>query len=141
MPVASALRSLIGDDGALDAAETATRSAGFMRPDRLKAQALARPRTSDEIAAVLRWCHANSVSVVTQGGLTGLVHGADAEPEPLVGSCGSSSGTARYPDANRAARPNERAASIISMAKSRQLPWPSRSVSTRRLDSFASRRL
>jgi len=29
-----------------------------------------------------------------------------------------------------AARPSERAASIISMAKSRQLPWPSRSVST-----------
>ncbi len=84
MPVVSALRSLIGDDGVLDAAETATRSAGFMRPDRLNAQALARPRTSDEIAAVLRWCHANSVSVVPQGGLTGLVHGADAEPADLI---------------------------------------------------------
>jgi len=78
------LRAIIGDDGVLDAAETATRSAGFMRPDRLKAQALARPRTSDEIAAVLRWCHANSVSIVTQGGLTGLVHGADAEPADLI---------------------------------------------------------
>jgi FAD/FMN-containing dehydrogenase len=68
----------------LDAAETATRSAGFMRPDRLRARALARPRTSDEIAAVLRWCHANNVSLVTQGGLTGLVHGADAEPADLI---------------------------------------------------------
>ena len=34
-----------------------------------------------------------------------------------------------------------RAASIISMAKSRQLPWPSRSVSTGGWIPFASRRL
>ena len=46
----------------------------------------------------------------------------DPRAESFVGSFWSSSGTARYPDANRAAKPNERAASIISMAKSRQLP-------------------
>src|SRR3984893_15434205 len=61
--------------------------------------------------------------------------------EPLVSSFGSSSETARYPDANRAAKPSERAASIISMAKSRQLPWRSRSVSTGSWILFASRRL
>jgi hypothetical protein len=60
--------------------------------------------------------------------------------ELRIGSSGSSSGTARYPDANRAARPSERAASIISMAKSRQLPWPIRSVPTGCWTPFASRR-
>jgi hypothetical protein len=65
----------------------------------------------------------------------------DPRAEPLASSFGSSSGTARYPDANRAAKPSERAASIISMAKSRQLPWPSRSVSTGSWIPFASRRL
>lgn len=84
MPVVSALRAIIGDEGVLDAAETAARSAGVMRPDCLKAQALARPRTSDEIAAVLRWCHANNIKVVPQGGLTGLVHGADAGPGDVI---------------------------------------------------------
>jgi hypothetical protein len=43
----------------------------------------------------------------------------------LAGSSGLSGGTARYPDANRAAKPNANADSIISMAKSRQLPLPS----------------
>ena len=42
----------------------------------------------------------------------------DPPAEPLAGSSGSSGGTARYPDANRAANPNARADSIISMAKS-----------------------
>lgn len=46
----------------------------------------------------------------------------DPRTELLAGSFGLSSGTARYPDANRAAKPSERAASINSMAKSRQLP-------------------
>lgn len=45
------------------------------------------------------------------------------------------------PEANRAAKPNERAASIISMAKSRQLPWPRPSVSNGGWIPFASRRL
>ncbi|MGO4869330.1 MAG: FAD-binding oxidoreductase [Roseiarcus sp.] len=84
MPVISALRAILGEDGVLDAKQTAMRSAGFLRPDRLKAQALARPKTTEEIAAVLRWCHGEGVSVVTQGGLTGLVHGADTEPADVV---------------------------------------------------------
>ena len=33
---------------------------------------------------MLRWCHANKGSVGTQGGLTGLVHGGDAEPDQVI---------------------------------------------------------
>ena len=32
----------------------------------------------------MAWCHANDVSVVTHGGLTGLVHGGDAGPEQVI---------------------------------------------------------
>ena len=39
--------------------------------------ALARPRSTDEVAAVLRICNAHRVPVVPQGGLTGLTGGAD----------------------------------------------------------------
>jgi FAD/FMN-containing dehydrogenase len=84
LDVVNELRALIGASGVLDAAEVATRSAGIWRPDNLKAAALARPTSTDEVATVLRWCHANGVSVVTQGGLTGLVHGADTEPGQVV---------------------------------------------------------
>ena len=78
------LRALVGDNGVLDAAEVATRSAGVWRPDNLKARALVRPASTAEVSAVLRWCHANRIAVVTQGGLTGLVHGADASSEELI---------------------------------------------------------
>jgi FAD/FMN-containing dehydrogenase len=78
------LRGLLGQTGVLDAAEVATRSAGAYRPDNLKACALARPATTAEVSSVMRWCHDNGIAVVTQGGLTGLVHGGDAEPDQLI---------------------------------------------------------
>jgi FAD/FMN-containing dehydrogenase len=79
-----ALRAIVGETGVLAAADIATRSAGFLRPDTLKAQALVRPKDTDEVSKVLRWCHDHGVPVVTQGGLTGLVHGADAAPEEVI---------------------------------------------------------
>ena len=68
----------------LSAADIATRSAGFLRPDTLKARALVRPKDTDEVSKVVRWCHDNGMPIVTQGGLTGLVHGADASPEEVI---------------------------------------------------------
>jgi FAD/FMN-containing dehydrogenase len=84
MDIVSSLRALIGETAVLDAKDTATRSAGVWRPDSLQAAALARPSSTEEVATVLRWCHQNKVGVVTQGGLTGLVHGADAAPEQVI---------------------------------------------------------
>ncbi|SMG49049.1 FAD-binding oxidoreductase [Paraburkholderia susongensis] len=40
--------------------------------------ALIRPRTTEDVATALRICHAHAQPVVTQGGLTGLVGGANA---------------------------------------------------------------
>jgi len=84
MNIVESLRELIGAAAVLDAADTATRSAGVWRPDNLQAAALARPASTQEVAKVMAWCHANDVSVVTHGGLTGLVHGADAGPEQVI---------------------------------------------------------
>ncbi|MBL0124555.1 MAG: FAD-binding oxidoreductase [Betaproteobacteria bacterium] len=78
------LRALVGNDGVLEAPDVATRSAGAWRPDNLKAQALVRPKTTEEVSRVLRWCHDHGISVVTQGGLTGLVHGADAAANEVI---------------------------------------------------------
>ncbi len=84
LDIVNELRALIGTSAVLDAAELATRSAGAFRADNLTAAALARPQSTAEVSAVLRWCHAHAVPVVTQGGLTGLVHGADAEPGQVI---------------------------------------------------------
>jgi len=84
MDVIDALRAIVGDKGVLTATEVATRSAGVLRLDRLQAQALVRPTNTEEVSQVLRWCHAHGVAVVTQGGLSGLVHGADAAPAEVI---------------------------------------------------------
>lgn len=84
MNIVESLRAILGETAVLDAADTATRSAGVWRPDNLQAAALVRPATTEEVAQVLRWCHANKVGVVTHGGLTGLVHGGDATPDQVI---------------------------------------------------------
>ncbi|KGE05170.1 FAD-binding oxidoreductase [Pseudohaliea rubra] len=78
------LRDLVDAGGFLPAAELAQRSAGIWRADHLEAWALVRPRSTEEVARVLAWCNEHGVGVVAQGGLTGLVHGADASPEQLI---------------------------------------------------------
>lgn len=82
--LAQALRDIVGPDGLLLSDDVARRPAGFMRPDTLKARLLVRPKTTEEVAAVLRVCNSFGCPVVTAGGLTGLVHGADTSPEDVV---------------------------------------------------------
>ena len=84
MNLTDSLRQLVGETAVLDAADVATRSAGYLRPDNLKAAALVRPANTDEVSRVMRWCCENNIGVVTHGGLTGLVHGADAGPDEII---------------------------------------------------------
>ena len=78
------LRSIVGDQGILSAEEAAQRPAGYMRPDTVQASILVRPKTTAEVSAVLALCNREKRPVVTHGGLTGLVHGADSTPEHVV---------------------------------------------------------
>lgn len=78
------LSSIVGAQGILCAEEVAKRSAGFMRSDTVQASFLVRPKTTAEVSAVLAICNREKRPVVTQGGLTGLVHGADSTPEHIV---------------------------------------------------------
>lgn len=84
MDIIQSLRALIGEAGVLDAQALSTRAAGVMRKDPLQALALVRPTSTAEVSAVLRHCHERGLTVVTQGGLTGLVHGADAGPDQVI---------------------------------------------------------
>ena len=79
MDTVEALRAIAGDAGVLCAADLARRSAGILRPDTLKARALVRPKDTAEVSKVVRWCHDHGLAVVTQGGLTGLVHRVSVE--------------------------------------------------------------
>jgi len=46
------------------------------RDDDARPLALARPRSTEEVAAIMRICHAHGIPVVAQGGRTGLAGGA-----------------------------------------------------------------
>lgn len=49
-----------------------------------QAMAVVKPRTTEELAAIMRCCYAAGQPVVTQGGLTGCVTGAVASPRELI---------------------------------------------------------
>jgi FAD/FMN-containing dehydrogenase len=82
--LAARLRGIVGESGWLPAPAVAERSAGILRSDFLEAAALVRPATTAEVAAVLRACQTARQPVVVQGGLSGLVHGADAKPHEVI---------------------------------------------------------
>lgn len=84
MDLLKELQTALGPGGLLTGSEVTGRSAGVWRSDSLSALAIARPRTSEEVAKILQHCGEAGVSVVTQGGLTGLVRGADAQGNQLI---------------------------------------------------------
>lgn len=47
-------------------------------------RAVVRPRTTEDVAALLRLCHCEKVPVVTQGGMTALVRGALPNPDKIL---------------------------------------------------------
>ncbi len=78
------LRALLGQTGVLSAQEASERAAGIWRTDTIQAACIARPRTTQQVSQVLEFCHAHNLKVVTHGGLTGLVHGADSTKSDVV---------------------------------------------------------
>lgn len=49
-----------------------------------KPRAVVRPRTTEQVSALLRLCHRAKAPVTTQGGMTGLVHGALPNANEIV---------------------------------------------------------
>src|SRR5690606_21828511 len=80
----SRLRGMLPPQAFVEGEELASRPAGFMRTTTVEAGLLVRPASTEELAAVLRECHAHRQPVVTQGGMTGLVHATDTTPADLV---------------------------------------------------------
>src|SRR6186713_1130858 len=77
------LRAIVGEQGLLEGAAVRER-AGTLWHGRVDAELLVRPRSTEQVSAVLRLCHGRAQPVVTHGGLTGLVQGADAARSDIV---------------------------------------------------------
>jgi FAD/FMN-containing dehydrogenase len=77
------LRAIVGEQGMLEGAAVRERAATLFH-GRVEAELLVRPRSTEQVSAVLRLCHGRGQPVVTHGGLTGLVNGADAAAGDIV---------------------------------------------------------
>jgi FAD/FMN-containing dehydrogenase len=84
MDLIARLRQELGTDAVLEGDDVRRRGSGWGRPEPCAARALVRPRSTAEVALVLRLCHEAGQTVVTHGGLTGLVGGTVAAAQDLV---------------------------------------------------------
>ncbi|NCT85379.1 MAG: FAD-binding oxidoreductase [Comamonadaceae bacterium] len=76
MSILDALRERLGDAGLLVGGDLAAYENDWRKRYKGRALAVARPASTDEVAAVMRLCHQHRVAVVPQGGNTGLVGGS-----------------------------------------------------------------
>lgn len=79
-----ALRAIVGPAHVLTGDDVSSRRVDWMTGTPCQAGAIVRPADTEQVAAVMRACHQLQQPVVTHGGLTGLVHGAEASPDELV---------------------------------------------------------
>ena len=78
------LTEVVGEAGILTGSALAGRSAGIWSGRELKALALVRPGSTQEVSAVLKICHQEKQSVIPAGGMTGLVGGHDSGVADIV---------------------------------------------------------
>nr|WP_163503004.1 FAD-binding oxidoreductase [Halomonas socia] len=78
------IAAIVGDAHVLTGEAVTGRAVDWMTGAPCQAAAIVRPASTEEVAAVMRACHAARQPVVTHGGLTGLVHGAEAGDDELV---------------------------------------------------------
>ena len=84
MIIIDQLKSIVGADHVLSAAAVAERATHFWDPSPMVAMALVRPANTDEVSAVLKACHQRNQSVVTHGGVTGLVDGDKSTEQDII---------------------------------------------------------
>jgi FAD/FMN-containing dehydrogenase len=97
------LRAIVGEQGVLEGGAVRERAATLFH-GRVDSDLLVRPRTTAQVAEILRICHAHGQPVVVHGGLTGLVNGADAAAGDLVLSLESMNAIERVDAAGRTLR-------------------------------------
>ena len=78
------IESIVGSAGVLTGGDVSSRSDSWPALGQCRAMAIIRPSSTQEVSEVLKLCHAAGQSVVTHGGLTGLVGGAISGKDDIV---------------------------------------------------------
>lgn len=78
------IEAIVGSPGILLGDDVSSRPDNWPPMGGCQAKAIIRPANTQEVSKVLKLCHAAGQSVVTHGGLTGLVGGARAGKDDIV---------------------------------------------------------
>jgi len=79
-----AIEEIVGPANVLRGDDVAARRVDWMSGAPCRAEAIVRPADTTELSRAMALCHTAGKPVVTHGGLTGLVHGAEADADELV---------------------------------------------------------
>jgi FAD/FMN-containing dehydrogenase len=82
--LAAKLKDLLGPAGFLDRHQAAERQTSFWNSEPLQALALVRPKSTEEVSAILALCHKSGQPVRVIGGGTGPVAGAEPDCQTLA---------------------------------------------------------
>jgi len=78
------LADIVGQRNVLTGEDVAARQVDWLSGAACRAGAIVRPGCTEEVSRVMQLCFEARQPVVTHGGLTGLVHGAEADPGELA---------------------------------------------------------
>ena len=82
--VIGALRAALGEERVQTGERISQRATSYWNPAPTRALALLTPRSTEQVSQALAVCHAHQQPVVTHGGLTGCVQGAEACAEEVI---------------------------------------------------------
>jgi FAD/FMN-containing dehydrogenase len=82
--VVNALQQTLGNECVVSGAAVSERATSYWDQSPTTAMALLKPRSTEQVSQALAICHAHRQPVITHGGLTGCVQGADARPNEII---------------------------------------------------------
>ncbi len=82
--IIATLQAHLGPKGVAVGDAVTARATSYWDPSPTLAKAIVFPRSTADVSFVLKTCHAAGQSVVTQGGLTGVVDGAVADADSII---------------------------------------------------------
>ena len=78
------LTRIVGEDRLISGDAIANRATSYWNSAPMQARAIVCPGATEEVSAVLRYCHEHEQTVVTHGGLTNCVAAAESTPGDVV---------------------------------------------------------
>ncbi len=82
--IVDALRQILGDSAVLTGEDVVARATSYWDSSPMRAKAIVRPATTQQVSDVLNVCHEAGQHVVTHGGLTGCVQGSHSNDQDIV---------------------------------------------------------